>query len=282
MQNDLMPSPEEQIYLIKFLLESPHKFTGDKRPRSRNVAFKILYQLHLLQKNVDRGKWCCVYPSTETIAKWADVSQRSVIYFINSTAATCFFKVRRGINKSNKYFLNPWVHEMFELLERIGIMKNIKLNFETWKKTFFKRIENALIPEFHKGLSVNEVMNKLSTKVKVKLHPKKAAKLHPTTLSGNTTHSGFRYNSEEKQTQLYPALNDAINAAGLLGSRFKLQNGDINWLLKTQKLNDLKGGIRVADEWLKNGLLPQSPIRVMMSAIKKHKNLYSQKEKIYV
>jgi hypothetical protein len=261
-------SIQEQIFLLRDLADSPYKFIEEKRDRTRYSIMKILYQLHLLGKNVKNGKWRAIYPREETLASWAGISPWTVSKYINSHQFSVFGKVEQKPYISNRYELHNWVTEWFNVFERLGMMRGFKTDPKKWLKRFKKRIDSAILPLVSKGLTAKEVMNQLLTKRPSKSHTVPPSKSHTTTFP--TTLSGYRSKIEAPPND--PILKNHEKMCEQLRNRFRIDNGDINFMMRSFSLNELRGAYNVADLWLSRGMEVKSPVKMFMAAITANRN----------
>lgn len=186
----------ETLLLIKCLGDGKANpcLPKPKRKRASCTPIRILYQLYLYQKNVDRGAWKDIRTMKETIAKNAGISRTSVTNFLNSKlfGVDLFIGIAKyGRNKgrfpANRYWLKPGIQGCLRVLEKKGFFRGIKEGGIEWRRGFEKRIENWLIPLLEKGRTFEEILkvdaNMLSTKKQAKLAAVKPRKLADTTLS---------------------------------------------------------------------------------------------------
>lgn len=244
-----------------------------KRIRTRETEIKILYAIGQFNKNLKNRGWNGVYPCKWRIAKAAKVSVKAVTQFINDPDFEWFCNKEyrfdeNGYQTSNIYFLHQWVIDFFDLFEKKGMMKYFTSDFKTWKENFLKRCEGISKVLESKEISLRELlMNKLSTKNKLKgasQNPLKGASIKP---SGNKAFQGSKSNIE------LPVLNDAIEIAGKLANDFSLKEGDINFLMSRYSIAHHKNAIRRREEYTKNGIIPRSELLLYQSCLNKTKPL---------
>ena len=258
------PNLEESIYLIRHLGDA--NLMG-KRRKIRSSEIKILYQIHLYGKNIKRGKWNAVFPSRSTIASHAGISEESVKRFICSDHFKIFGSKQERQGTSNIYHLKRWVVDLFDAFERVGMMKGFSTNFGQLRITFFKRLNMAFIPLIQKGHSLNEVMNKLSTKSPLKLPDQKSLKLPATTYpSDRPFTTSYEYKTKIENPTI-PVVNDFVAISRILFSRFHLKEGDINQVLGRYDLYHHKRAAREMNLWMQRGMDVQSPIRTYQKCL---------------
>lgn len=157
----------ETILLIKSLGDGKANPFLDK-PKRKRISFTplwIVYQIHLYQKNVDRGKWKDIHTMKETIAANAGISRTSVTNFFNSkiigsdlfVGIARYLKRTKGKFQSNRYWLKEGIAEALHFLERKGFFKNFKSDPVKWRKGFEARLESWLIPLLEKGLTLEQI-----------------------------------------------------------------------------------------------------------------------------
>lgn len=258
------PNLEEQVYLLQHL-GNVNLFGKKKKIRFSQI--KILYQLHLYGKNVRNGKWATVSPRRETIAEHCGLHRDTVRAFICDPAFSVFGQVDHSFMKSNSYHLFSWVVDLFNAFERLGMMKGFNKDFERWKRIFSQRLLGAFLPLVQKGYSLNEIVNKLSTKRHVKSATGKGVKSATTTYSRSTTASRSRSNNER------PPPLDVVNGfsglADALRNRFLIREGDINMVMKRYSYYHLKSACHLLNSWKMNGMEIESPIKAYQKCLNK-------------
>lgn len=177
--------------------------------------------------------------------------------------------------ETNIYELEDWVVNLFKFLEVKGMMKNFRQEFKSWKSSFLKRLDKWLLPLLDSGVSLRRIlMNKLSTKNNLKGAARKSLKGAAIKSYGvHEAFQGFKSNSESSPIS---AFNDLFKIGEELNNDFKIQNGDLNWLINSFSLRDLKAGIIIRRQWQKNGIQVRSPIRTFMGAMNKREKSISK------
>ncbi len=145
--------------------------------RKENKSYlKILYQFYRFIRDKRKIKQFEHFPSVQTMADNSKCSVRSVQYFLNSQ----FFKLygerifrQKTENRqdSNSYRINERILCIFATLEKKGVMKNIREDFDRFHRRYKKYMDNVIIAALENGLSLQDVMNKLRTKSDSILHP---------------------------------------------------------------------------------------------------------------
>lgn len=252
---------EEKIYLILHLGEV--NILG-KRNKIRYSQIKILYQMHLYGKNIRNGKWKEAFPSVATIAKHTKLSKDTIESFICHPSFSTFGEKVNRKGTSNKYRLRKWVVDLFDFFERFGFMKRFQTNFFGWRQTFVKRIKNGVIPLVQQNLTLQQVMNKLSTRIPLKSVRSNPLKSVTTTPSGSTTPLGSKSNNERSAI---PSVQTFGQLAESLRTRFLIRDGDVNMVMGRYSLNHHKKAMGLMDLWKSRGMQPDSPIQVYQACL---------------
>lgn len=255
-----MPNLEEQLYLILFL---GHTNLFGKKKKVRYSYFKILYQIYLYSKNVDRGKWTSIFPSVPTIAEHSQLDRDTVKEFTCSPAFQVFGEKIVRTGKTNQYRLYGWVTQLFKAFERLGMMQKFQSDFMGWKKTFCKRVNGAFLELVKKGYSLNEVMNKLLTKRPLKSAGSKPLKSATTTYPSGTTHSGSKSNYEPGGLPVFDSLKKVSKAMKKVG----LRDGDINQFIAKHNLAQNKRALEMMFLWKKRGMEMRNPASVYQKCL---------------
>lgn len=233
---------------------------------------KILYQIFRFIKYGRSNGHSSHFPAIQTIADNSGCSERQVQYFLNSQ----FFKLlgerimRRG--ESTCYRLNEWINRIFFTLERRGVMKNIKDNFDRFHKRFKKFMDNAIISDVEKGTSLQEVLNKLCTKKQKILHPltKKYCTLAD---SLSKLEKSFQ---QPNQPETKPVEPDKITlevsvVRGLLEDRLKLSEQQVLGFIFKNSLGLVKKAALKVSSWLIGGYTLDHPAAAVQFEINKLK-----------
>lgn len=227
---------------------------------------KILYHLY------NFGKGCAdVFPETETIAKTLDLHHDTVSRFVNSPEFRKFgFKIRRSFT-SNLYRLHDWVIECFRSLEKLGFMKNFRANFDAWRRLWKFRM-----PKFYLHKLIN--ISTWSQVFNVQLNRTKLSTKH---FDGYGTERGHGYGTTRSPSsyevpmkmkpEFLPCVHETHKVASELSFRFQIEGGDLNWVINSFGLNDIKGGLRIRNQWEKQGMIAESPIKTFVSCLKDYK-----------
>lgn len=271
-------NPESQLYLLEFLAN--FKDPKNIRQRLKTTPFKVLQAIyHITKHNLNRNR-PDTYPSKEYIAQVAGCGRRQVTDFINSPDCEIFCEVRREydlVNKrfcANHYVLKDWVFDWFRLFWRSGMMRNFRNRYDYWLADFTKRVKKWLVPLVNLGKSVKEiyegVVNKLSTKNLLKGAAGKCLKGADTTYT-RTNNDYVSLSNRESETLPLPSVKEFTFLANQVLPRFHLKEADINSVMKSFSLNDIKSGIRIHEHRVKNGFKPNSPVAGIISAITEHR-----------
>jgi hypothetical protein len=253
---------QEQFFLIRYCAEPG---LGSERKRLKKCFLRVLYQMHLLQKNVERGAWNSVFPAVATIAKWSGLSETAVHEVLRNPGFSIFCEIQDRPGHTNVYRLKRWVFEFFKAFEKVGLMRGFLTDFNAFFKRFCKRCDTWFSKIVESCQSINELMNKLSTKPKLKVQGSESLKTHPTTRPGTFT-TPRRVLEEDRKTPM-PIVKEVSNLVESLRDRFKLQEREIHKTMNDFPLNEIKAGSRVVDSWMKRGMKVVSPIKVLMKAI---------------
>lgn len=265
-----------QIQLFELLGLSIFIDPKNVRQKTKKTPFKVLNSVYLLTKNnLEKGR-TEHYPSKELIADVAGCCRSEVTKFITSEVCEEFCHVHREFDpitkkfKANRYFLKNWVYDWFQLFWRSGMMKHFRTNHKWWISDFKKRIYNWLMPLLDAGKTVKEIyegfVNKLSTEKPLKraaVNPLKRADIKPTEYHEAY---GTRISREGGVLDL-PSMQDFNFIGTQLVTRFGLREGDINSLMRSFNLIDLKRGYNIHNQRLKSGFVPKSPVAAFISAV---------------
>jgi hypothetical protein len=273
---DIDKNPESQLHIFEFLAE--FKNPKNQRKRLKTTPFKTLQAIfQIIQTNINK-KRSEHYPSKDLIADVAGICRKEVTEFITSEEIAIFCDVQRHYDtkrkrfESNRYKLKEWVFQWFRLFWRSGMMKHFRKRYDWWLSDFKKRINKWLVPLVQKGHSIKQiyesVVNNLSTEIRLKGAAAKGLKGAGIKPSGIHEAYGTKTNIEQSTN---PLVKEILETVDLLGNRFSLRDGDIRWVTNYLNLNEIRGGITIQDQRLKNGMIPDSPIRAFMSAIKEYK-----------
>ena len=112
------------------------------------------------------------FPSVAKLAKNAKVCERTVQMCFNSNFFSFFFKKVARDRQSNRYEIHPIAELIFSLCRKKGVMKKVHVEFEKFHSRWKKFLDSNVIANLEKGLSLLEVIDKLSTKKGKILHPK--------------------------------------------------------------------------------------------------------------
>ncbi|CAB4132655.1 hypothetical protein UFOVP255_41 [uncultured Caudovirales phage] len=259
--NKYHPSLVEKALLLRYAA-GPNLLS--KKKKLKKSTFKVLYQLHLLGKNVRKGRWTDIHTSKETISKWSGVGIRQLTTFINDRDCFPIFGecVRRP-GTSNLYRLHAWVEELFDAFERVGMMRRFGTDFDIWFRTFCKRFDGVFLPLLEKGLSLYEVVNRLCTKIPVKVRGSNPVKVHATTASQSTTPSGTKSKYEQPPNPIFRKLSEV----GFRLDRFGLAPGDQYQMLNRYSPKDNLKACDLMETFIKRAIMPKSPIRLYQSCI---------------
>lgn len=134
-------------------------------------SLKILYEIFRFIKWGKKQGYEEIYPGIERIAKNALCCQRQVQRFLKTELFKTLGECIHRSGQSSVYRLNDWVERLFTALERKGVMKNIKENFDKFHKRFKKFMDVCVIGAMELGHGLIEVLNKLCTKIKRICHP---------------------------------------------------------------------------------------------------------------
>lgn len=255
-----------QANLLESLID-PHIPTTQKQLRSRSSPTKIkaLYHLYQLDKNVKNGKWSSNYQGKTRIAKDAKISKKHFSEFVNSGDFKLFGSIQHRPGTSNIYRLQNWIILFFDFLERKGMMKFFRKNFDLWKRNFMNRFHKWLLPLLNSGYSLNQIlMNKVVNKKSLKGDGYDGLKGDAIKPSGSMKPSGSKSNTEFS----VPAYQEFV-FVGEQMSRFGLREGDINSLLKRYSLNRLKKASYLMHEWKNTGMEFRSPVRIYQTCLNK-------------
>jgi len=255
--------PAEQVEIISLL-----GLTVDRKYRYHygSSKIKILYHLYNFGKGNKE-----IFPECETIAKAVGLSAETVSRFVNSEEFKKFgFKIWRPFT-SNLYKLHPWLIECFKSLEKLGFMKHFRADFEKWRRLWKYRmpkfIQNKLL-NISTWAQVFEIQIR-RTKLRTNYFDRCGIE---TPLRCGTTRSSSSYEGSLKKNPEFPScVQNTLMAAQELKNRFQILDGDVNWLINSFGLNDIKGGLRIRETWEKQGIIPNSPIKVFMTAISEHR-----------
>lgn len=262
-------NPESQLHLLDLISVSINPL--GKRKRIKKSSFKILNAIFLWQKrDLELGR-NFHFPCKETIATKAKVSRKTVTDFINSEDFKIFCDVYRSPFRSNQYRLKEWVFDWFRLFWRSGMMKHFHTKYEWWKNDFHKRLHKWLIAQVQEGRTCAEILYAVMNKLSTKKSPKVAA-AKPLKVAGTDASQVSHIPSGSKLDGFaLPSIASLFSVADTLSSRFHLQDGDLNMVINSFSLSDLKGGLIIRETYEKRGHKPYSPIASFIHCIQKHR-----------
>lgn len=262
---------EIQIHLIECL--AGFKDPKNERQRLKSSHFKTLNAIYLLIRHNEKKGRQTHYPGKELISDVAKIDRSLVTEFITSKEVELFCEVKRSAFRSNEYKLKEWVYQWFRLFYRSGMMRGMQDNYNRWLLDFKKRLNRWLIPLIQSGKQIREiyesVVNKLSTINPLKVaarNPLKVAAIHA---SGGPMKPTGSEDIESFNPFTLPSLMDVVNFSQEMLNRFHLKEGDINSIINSFRLIDIKRGIMIRRSWENNGFKSFSPVRSMIGAIKK-------------
>jgi hypothetical protein len=265
-----------QIQLFQLLGLALFTNPDNVRAKTSKTYFKVLNAIYLFTKtNLENGL-TEHFPCKETLAKKAKCSRSQITRFITSTVCKEFCDIHREYDpetkryKANRYYLKDWVFDLFRLFWRSGMMKHFQTKYDWWIFTFKKRIYSWLIPLLDAGKTVNQIfagfVNKLSTE-----NPPKRAAANPLKRAdnipmGNTYTYGTRINRRDEVLNL-PSLQAFTFLGNQMITRFGLREGDVNSIMNSFRLIDLKRGYKIHNQRVNSGFVPKSPVAAFISAI---------------
>jgi len=275
MKEIVSNDPQIQLLLVEGLAK--YIAPDNQRRRISKNPFKVLYSIFLITKTNEEKQRTEHYPSKELIADVAHCARCEVTKVINAPYFKEFCDIQRSFNRetrkydSNRYVLKRWVYRFFKIFEHSGMMKHFRTKHDWWLSTFLKRCEKWLIPMFEKGNSLKDVydvvVNKLSTKNMLK--PAAAKCLKPADIKSIEVHKAYRTRrTSVTEPPPLPSLQQ-MTFIGTEMARFGLKEGDINSIIGSFSLKDLKEGYRIHSQWRSSGCQPKSPAAVFLAAIKK-------------
>lgn len=263
-------SEEEQIQLLEFIISPKIPCSGNlKRVRSSPTKIKILYHLFQLSKKISSGEWEVIYQNLENLSKHSGVGKKHFSEFINSPEFSLFGKVQHRKGTTNLCGLKKWLIDLFYFLEKKGMMKFFRKNFEKWKEVFMRRLNKWLMPLIRSGLSLYQIlMNKLSTRKILKGGDPKGLKGGAIKYS-SSSYKAFQGSKSNTEQPLTLAAQNMCEVNRLLKDRFHIRDGDIYMLSNSFSLNHHKRAIKLGISWLKRGMLPTSPVRMYQTCLNK-------------
>jgi hypothetical protein len=267
----------QEIALHTILGLAHHIDPKNKRLRKKPSFFKTLNAIYIMQiANEKRGRFDN-FPDKETLRKNAKISRSLVTKFVTSPWIKDFCVVIRrpnGPNKrfnSNLYRLHEPVYQWFRLMYRSGMMRGMHVDYTQWLADFTKRVNNWLLPLVEEGHTIADIytrfVNKLSTKKSSKVaavKPLKVAGINPP--GESMKHSGY----QDTESLPLSVTQDFHLAAETLISRFSLREGDVNMVMNSFRLRDIRGTIRLRMSYEERGFVAKSPIKAFMHCMKEY------------
>ena len=312
---DLKSSEEIYLQFLEFIIQPPNarnakwKKTSlqssnspiEKRNRVRSSPhkIKILYQIFQFHKNVKAGKWDKIFPGRSLISRSCGVGVQHISEFINSKEFTYYGSADHRGGTTNIYRLNPQMVDIFNFLEKKGMMKNFRQDFPKWKVVFLKRLRMWLLPLLREGLTLESILtNKLRTKSSLKgddlnvinegyaqeealmnrLRTETALKGDdPTSLKGD----GIKSSGGSSHKALYetrrgdPSQSESLVSLDVkeieirLRESVRLKDRDIHNVMNYFTLHHLKEAVIMAEKCMKTSNKIDSPIAFFRWCLKK-------------
>jgi hypothetical protein len=273
---DISQTEEFRVNFIESLVAPCIPSAGkQKRARSAPTKIKSLYHLFQLNKNIKNKKWSKNFQGKTAISEKALVSKRHFSDFVNSSDFNFLGKVKHRGGTTNEYELEPWVVDMFSFFEKKGMMQNFRQDFDKWKRTFLKRINHWLLPLLRKGHTLSQIlMNRLSTKQNLKgVDPKhlKGVGIKPKASPSRVPYEALQGSRTKQSVPSIPAFQEFCELSETLSTRFLIKDGDLNMLMNSYSLKQIKGGIRMRESYRLQGFMARSPIASFIHCIEKSK-----------
>ena len=223
---------------------------------------KILYQLHLYSKNVERQVWNHVHVSLETFANHSGLSEKSVKRFLCSDKADLFVDIKRGKRTkrarftSNAYYLKKEFVEIFSFLERFGFFKGYGSGDHVkWRKGFNSRLERWLLPTLESGKELSQICH-LKAKLSTTKRPAVEVAKRPCTTNPRGL-SSFTTLKDLNPVRLNPILEDFSFLEEALRTRLSLKEWEIRALLGKNTLPEVWYCTNEVLRWIDTGTVPR-------------------------
>jgi hypothetical protein len=249
------------------------------KSRFSYTKLKILYQLHLHNKNILRGGWNHNHVSIDTLACHAGVSRDSVKRFIESDDSKWFVDIvhgkrtKRARFTTNSYFIKKEFVDIFSFLESQGFFKGFKSdNHIKWRKGFNNRLERWLLPLLEKGETLQSISDRISL-VKEKLSTTKSTTVNVAKSTCTTNPRGlssFTTPKEPNPVRISPLLEDIAKLENALRDRLFLKDWQIRSLLGNNTIGEVMFTTNQVLGWVDKGTKPRGA-GLIWAQIKKNK-----------
>jgi hypothetical protein len=268
---NLENSPAFQVALIDAII---FPATGKISP----VKIKSIYHLFQLSKKVDRKEFTDISQGKELICEKGKFGRTQFTKFINSPDFQLFGKVihrNNGVEDlTNLYELHDWVKSIFRFFEKVGMMQGFRNEFERWRCRIKRRLRKWLLPLLEAGKTFSQILenrklvNKLSTKTVSK--PTDPTLSKPTAIKHTSYMGSIKPSRESKSKQELPAIRGFCQIAETLSVRFSIRDGDLNMIMNSFSLKEIKSGLRMRENWKANGFQAKSEIGAFLACMRKN------------
>lgn len=256
---------------VSFLRFAGITVAENGRTTFSSVAHTLLYHLYQLHA---KKKWSKIFQKWSTILENLPICESKAKAWLNSEDAKLFLDLKHIPGRANEIVVKSWVLEAYAFFEKTGMMKWFRDDPEKWRKTFFKRFDKILTPLLDLGLNLKQIYERLMNKLSTKTEPKRDGleSQKGTTSQGTYIKSpcSIKPNGHLDRNREIPSfLKPFLEVKEFLSDRLQMQEGDINFFLRSYSINQTKEAVRKASAWLRNGLIPQSPVMVFQKLLSK-------------
>jgi len=279
-QNPPKQNLESLLHTLDILLCPPAE-EGLKRRKIRKSRFKALYAIHIMRKhNRNRGRTEDFF-GEELLAEIAHIHVSSFKAFIRSPDFALFGEVNRSPWRSNSYRLYDELYEIFDLFERVGMMRGFHADFDKWRGTFLKRLRKVVIPLAAEN-SIEQIRSKMLTRKRVinRLSTESHSKMstEPPLKSPIRPLCGAPPILDLNQTDFVGAISKEMGKIEqLMSVEFCLQGSDLYSILTQNSLKDIKAGLRLREEYRVRGIECRSQVALMQHCITKSRKMSKER-----
>ncbi len=203
--------------------------------------------------------------------------EKTISRFVNSQAFPIFCvkipQEKKYKGCANGYELKRDIFDVFSLLNRRGVMRDIYIDFKRFHMTFKNFIGKAIISELENGKSLDMVLNKLSTKIKricPTLTPQYVPQASILALASNSVYTKLGeasplQNFDNKNLPL--GIEESFEVASLLSQRLGLNAPDIRVFLHNNSVSVISQSANELLSRIDKGWKPKSNVRALQSII---------------